>query len=182
MVSTAGSLLVYGKWVALLLLLRATLSRAQVGVSLCACNPATYTFELNFTAVCEDSSVTGPGIEGIFCFSREFGLQGNVTDFEPVAVSEVTILELNQDLQPFVQVPVEGDFRTGNTFKYSSISGTAALNETTIPGGLQMNIVGRNRVDQDISNVWIIVFTNECGIFPIFEIGDNIGWIKVVRA
>jgi hypothetical protein len=102
---------------------------------------------------------------------------GVCADFRPVAVNAIDIIELDQSLIPFSLTPIRGDYRNGNEFSYTSITATEPnLTSATIPGGLQMNIVGVNSVDQPIQNVWIIVFTSECGVFPIFTVGEQIGW------
>ena len=157
-------------------------AQAQVGVTLCACSPAVYTFELIFDGLCEDTNVEGLGIENSNCFTAPAGIEQNIEDFRPVAVTGVDILELDQTLVPFTFQPIRGSFRDGNIFTYTSITATDPnLPLERIPGGFQMNIVGVNELDQDIQNVWIITFTNECGVFPIFSIGEQIGWTKLVN-
>jgi hypothetical protein len=94
-----------------------------------------------------------------------------------VAINAVDILELDQQLAPFTLTPIREDFRDGNEFKYTSITATDPnLTSSMIPGGLQMNIIGVNELDEPIQNVWIIVFNNDCGIFPIYTVGEQIGW------
>lgn len=155
---------------------------AQVGTVLCACNPAIYTFEFVFDATCDETNVDGLGIENSDCFVSPAGIDQEITDFRPVAVSGVDILELDQQLVPFAFQPVRGSFRNGDTFQYTSVTATDPnLPPERIPGGFQMNVLGVNAIDQDIQNVWIITFTNECGIFPIFTIGEQIGWTRLVN-
>jgi hypothetical protein len=86
-----------------------------------------------------------------------------------VAINAVDILELDQQLTPYTLTPIRADFRDLNEFKYTSITATDPnLTSAMIPGGLQMNIIGVNSLDEPIQNVWIIVFNNDCGIFPIY--------------
>ena len=154
---------------------------AQIGTDLCACSPAVYTFELIFDATCDETNVDGLGIENSDCFVSAAGIDPDITDFRPVAVSSIDILELDQTLVPFVFRPYRGSFRNGDTFTYTSVVGTDPnLPPGRIPGGFQMNILGVNAIDQDIQNVWIITFTNECGVFPIFSAGEQIGWTKLI--
>lgn len=94
-----------------------------------------------------------------------------------MAINAVDILELDQQLTPYTLTPIREDFRDLNEFKYTSITATDPnLTSAMIPGGLQMNIIGVNSVDEPIQNVWIIVFNNDCGIFPIYTVGEQIGW------
>jgi hypothetical protein len=53
---------------------------AQVGVTLCACSPATYTFQLNFTYICNETTIEGAGLNNTECFVSPFGFDPeNVT-------------------------------------------------------------------------------------------------------
>ena len=172
------------RFASLLVLLGPLISpvHAQIGTTLCACNPAVYTFELIFDAVCEDTNVDGLGIENSDCFVAPAGIDQDITDFRPVAVSGIDILELDQTLVPFAFQPIRGDFRNGDIFTYTSVTATDPnLPPERLPGGFQMNVLGVNNIDQAIQNVWIITFTNECGVFPIFSIGEQIGWTKLIN-
>lgn len=155
---------------------------AQPGVELCACNPAVYTFELIFDALCEDTNVEGLGIRNSDCFTSPAGIDQEIENFRPVSVNAIDILELDQTLVPFAFQPIRGSFRNGDIFTYSSVTASDPnLPLDRLPGGFQMNLVGVNGLDQAIQNVWIITFTNECGIFPIFSIGEQIGWTRLVN-
>ena len=69
----------------------------------------------------------------------------------------------------------------GSTFVYSSIlERDPNLNEGNITGGLQAIIEGVNAQQTEIINTWIIGFTNECDVFPIFSVGDAIGWLEII--
>jgi hypothetical protein len=66
------------------LLANSAVVHAQVGVTLCACSPATYTFQLNFDFTCNDTSISGAGLNRTECFVSPFGFNPeNVTDFVP---------------------------------------------------------------------------------------------------
>ena len=94
-----------------------------------------------------------------------------------MAINAIDIIEVDQSLIPYALTPIRGDFRDGDEFSYTSITATEPnLTLATLPGGLQMNIVGVNSLDQPIQNVWILVFTNDCGVFPVFNIGEQVGW------
>lgn len=164
------------------LLASSSLVHAQIGVTLCACQPSVYTFELNFSAICDVSTIDSrPGVRGADCFARGIGLYADETfDFVPVQVTTVSIIELNRQFQVLAQTPYADSFQDGDKVTYTSILGTpegvAAVTPENIPGGLQIDIVGINALEQPITNVWIILFDNDCGIFPVLEKGDQIGW------
>jgi hypothetical protein len=154
---------------------------AQPGLSLCACNPAVYTFELDFNALCEDTNVDGLGIENFDCFVAPSGIDPEIEDFVPVQVTEIQILELDQNLVPFTFTPIIRNFRDGDTFTYTAITALRDdLPEGLIPAGFQITLIGANQFDQNIQNVWIITFTNECGVFPVFSVGEQIGWTRMI--
>jgi hypothetical protein len=156
---------------------------AQVGVNLCACQPSVYTFTLDFSATCEDANIEGPGIFDKDCTVSGVGRE-NVTDKVPVQVSSIQILELDQNLQVITQTPVVGTFLDGETFTYTSIIATESdnLNTSMVPRGFQMVLTGVNSLDEFIRNTWIIVYENDCGIFPILFEGQQNGWTIFVSS
>ena len=109
--------------------------------------------------------------------------QVNVTEFQPARVTTIQILELNQDLRVIAQTPINGDFRSGDIFKYTSV--IAQLDPETvdpnmIPKGLQITLAGRNSAEQDLVNFWLIIYDNDCGVFPVVLEGQQIGWTVFV--
>ena len=158
----------------------------QIGVTICACQPSVYTFTFNFSATCDVSTVEGPGVLDADCFARGFavGSADDVNDTVPVQVTTVSIMELNKDLGVLVQTPYTEVFRDGDSFTYTTIlsapDNITGLTPDMIPGGLQLGIVGVNQLEEPITNVWIILFDNACGIFPVLEVGDQIGWTILV--
>jgi hypothetical protein len=155
-------------------------SHAQkLGVTTCACQPATYEFTLDFNLGCGDRDVRAgnPGIVDSACVLNTQGNQ-NVTDFVPVRVTEIQILELDQNLQVIFQTTKQGNFINGSVFNYTSITQTMPnkLNSTSIPKGIQVFLTGRNAQEQDLVNFWAIVYDNACGIFPLLTVGEKMGW------
>lgn len=157
----------------------------NIGVSTCACQPSTYTFQLNFDLTCSDRDVR-PGDPGIIDTACVLNPQGNenVTDLVPVRVTEVQILELDQNLQVIFQTTLEDNFVNGSSFNYSSITHTMPqlLNDTSIPKGIQVFLTGRNAEEQDLVNFWAIVYDNDCGVFPLLEVDQKVGWTIFVSA
>ena len=48
-----------------------------------------------------------------------------------------------------------------------------------IPGGLQLDVKGKNKLDRDITNGFILKYTNRCGVV-LFTPGYSIGWLSFV--
>lgn len=163
------------------------LIRAQtIGTDICACQPSVYTFKFNFSAICEIQTIERPGVRGADCFTRGIGSNAeNITDTVPVSVTTISVLEIDRQLRPLAQTPYTGTFSSGDTFSYTSIAGTpegaASLTPESFPAGIQLDIVGVNRLEEPITNVWIILFDNNCNTFPVLQIGDTIGWTILVR-
>lgn len=166
----------------LFFLLAETTFAQTVGVDICACQPATYEFTLDFDLTCEDSTVGGPGINASACIINT-DVGQNVTDFRPVIVTNIQILELNQDFEVIAQTPISGTFVNGNTFRYTSVIAgrTADIPAVDVPRGFQLSMAGRNALEQDLVNFWLIIYNNDCGIFPIILEGQQIGWTILVR-
>ena len=61
-------------------------AQQRVGVDICACQPGTYEFTLDFDLTCDLKTIQGPGIGESSCVvDTQEGL--NVTDMTPVQVS-----------------------------------------------------------------------------------------------
>lgn len=159
-----------------LLLATMTGARAQEDDT-CACTPSTYEFTFNFGADCpEPGGDLAPGVEEITCFITSFSSE--VADTVPVSVQTISIIEADVDRVPIAQAAIDGDFEDGSTFTYTSIS---ALGETSqIPQSIQLTITGINEGGDSLVQVWAIKFTNDCGIYPVLEMGESFGWTEFV--
>jgi hypothetical protein len=155
------------------------LAMAQIGTNVCSCQPGTYTFTFDFSLICADRDIKAgdPGVIDAACVLNPQGI-ANVTDFVPVRVSEVQILELDQALQVISQTTYARDFLDRSSFTYSSITVTMPkeLNSTSIPKGIQVYFTGQNAQGQDLVNFYAIVYDNSCGIFPVLQPGQVSGW------
>jgi hypothetical protein len=172
-------------WVFLLAGVLFKSASAQAGRELCACFPSVYTFVFQFGQLCSETSISGTGVSSTVCFVSPAVANPAFEDEVPVAVSSIDVLELGQDLAPIASTQVTGDFRSGDSFTYASVvstpEGVDMVNELGVfPGGIQLNINGRNALDEFITNVWVIFFDNECGLFPVISEGDQIGWTQFV--
>ena len=152
----------------------------QIGETICACTPASYTFRVRFDLTCPGNIQNSTGIEDTDCTLNNLGNPAN-TDFIPVDVSRVEILELNREFQTIKFTEYADGFADNDTFEYVSITAEDSdLTEAGITRFFQSTVSGRNIAGDDISNVWVIELTNECDIFPIFSVGDAIGWLEII--
>jgi hypothetical protein len=152
-----------------------------VGVDICACQPSTYEFVLDFGLTCKEKTVAGAGINASECrITTDLNL--NVTDQVPISVSKVQVLELNQNLDIITTSQYNEEFADGDIFTYTSVIASNNITRPQdVPRALQMTIYGRNAEEQDLVNFWIIIFDNSCGIYPVVLEGEQIGWTIFVR-
>jgi hypothetical protein len=161
---------------------------AQIGVDQCACFPSTYTFVLALGQTCAETSLPNSGIEDSMCsILPEQPNTDLIGSPIPTSVSSITILELGQNLGTILttEIPIDSAFISGQTFTYTSFFGTQEGLDTneefgTFPRGLELRISGRNLFSETIVNTFTIEFNNTCGISPVVEEGDQIGWVKFV--
>ena len=107
-----------------------------------------------------------------------------VADLVPVSVQTVEVLELNQNLQVWSQelIEPEQEFLDGDTFSYTSYAAIPGdiVNPEDLPRAIQLNINGRNQFGEEIINVYLITFTNNCGAYPVLFEGQWAGWTRFV--
>ena len=161
-------------------------SSQELGVNLCFCQPDTITFKLDFSFECPGSNVAGPGINDTACLVETRDSIDAITDFAPTFVSEVQVLELDQNLQIVGQSFQNGPFFNGDEITYTSIvmqsPETVMASPELLPRGFQVSITGLNANEESLVNTWVVRYTNDCGIFPLLEIGDRIGWSEFVSS
>lgn len=154
----------------------------EIGTEVCHCAPNTYEFTLDFSLFCPPVNITvGDAVAATTCMVSPFG-DPNVTDLIPVAVQSIDILELDQNLQIRMQENIVGNFGDGDTFQYTSYAALPGemLNPEDLPRAIQVNIIGVNRFDEAIINVYLITFTNSCGSYPVLFEGQSAGWTRFV--
>jgi hypothetical protein len=140
----------------------------------CACQPQKYEFTLDFALTCKDSLTEGPGIEQTACVVEP----PDEGDQVPINVTSIEIAEVDQDLQDLNPLTLEGDYENGFTFEYTS---AIASGVTVLPKGIKMSITGTNADGIELINTWLILFTNDCSIYPVLTNGTQIGWTTLVR-
>lgn len=157
-------------------------AQEQIGVEICSCAPGTYQFTLDFSLSCPPVNITlGDAVTDTSCMVSPFG-DPTVSDLVPVAVNSIDILELDQNLQISVQENIAGSFGDGDTFQYISSAAVPGeiVDPTKIPRAIQLNIIGVNQFDQPIINVYLIIFSNNCGTYPVLFEGQYAGWTRFV--
>lgn len=155
----------------------------MIGVDICACQPSVITFKLNFTLECSESDVGGPGIVETACNigTRE---DRNVTDKVPTQISTVQVYELaGPDLSVVGGTTFTDGYLDGDDITYTSIVATKpdTIDDSNLPRGFQVVITGLNADEVTLVNQWAITYTNDCGIFPLLTVGEQIGWSVFVR-
>jgi len=148
------------------------------GTELCACSPRVYELTFDFSLECEPINIDmdNGGIDDATCLVAGFD-NVNVTDRIPVAVSSVQLIELGQDGAPAAVAQETGDFRDGDSITYTSISFEGAV----APRAFQVRALGRNAAGEPLVLQWAVTYTNNCGVFPVLEINDSVGWTIFVR-
>lgn len=155
-----------------------------IGEDICSCSPSAYKFKFDFDLSCPPVNVEeNDAVDKTNCVITAFG-DSDVTDFVPVAVQSIDVLELGQTIRIVVQERITGTFVNGDTFNYTSV---AAIPEdisdpTDIPRAIQINIAATNQFDEALLSTFIITLSNDCGAYPVFVEGQSAGWVVFVSA
>jgi hypothetical protein len=171
--------------VGVLLVLARTISAQQIGTDICACQPSIVTFTINFAFKCVESNVEGPGILETTCLTELTGDDEtrNTTDVAPVSVTEVQVLELDENKAVIAQTQFDtGPYSDGASFTYTSIvvDDPDSVTTSNFPKGFQVIAKGISATEEAVQNTWAIIYSNDCGIFPLLEVGEQIGWVNFV--
>ena len=145
--------------------------------SICGCSASTYAFSLDFALSCPPTNITtGQGISSVSCLISPFGAPTN--KLAPVVVDSVSIIELDQFNSVLVEERIDGELVDGDSFEYSSIINNQEkmMSIQNIPKALQLTLRGRNEDGVILMNVFVITFTNECGVTPLIQAGESAGW------
>jgi hypothetical protein len=167
-------------WLSLVVLLlnanQISLASAQ---GTCACQPGEITFTLNFALTCDDSNVvTGdPGINETLCV-----IFPTNDDTVPVSVMNISMSEVNRKFDLLKMVNYIGTYSTGDNITYTSfvVSNATSVANGNIPYAFQVTITGENAAGDFITNSYAIVYTNDCSVYPVLDVGSQIGWTEVV--
>lgn len=152
-----------------------------IGVDICACQPSVVKFRLDFSLICPSSNVSGPGINETSCIAgTRLGSEENITDQVPVSISKVQVLELDQNLQIMetTEYTDETGYFDGDEISYTALveREPESITADNFPRGFQVTLTGVNAQEEPLVNQWAITYNNECGLFYLLEVGEQIGW------
>jgi hypothetical protein len=160
-----------------------TTAQQQVGVDLCACQPAVYSVRLQFNLTCSDATITAglPGIEDTTCIVDK-STDVNLTDFVPTMINEIQFFETDQEGNIVQQNLFADGYVDGDVLEYTSflLSDATAINAVSLPSALSVFATGQNAAGEPIINTWAIEFTNDCAVHPVLTAGQRIGWTVFV--
>lgn len=151
------------------------------GAEICTCQPARFRLSLDLNLTCEASTIVSgnPGIDDAACT-----LQSTGTSVKPTQVKFIEISELNQELKTVRTSVFNDTLTTGDTIRFSSKISTSVddllADVTARPRGVQATIIGVDANGVEILNKWVLLFSNDCSIYPVISIGQQIGWTKFV--
>jgi hypothetical protein len=148
---------------------------AQSGT--CVCQPGEITFALDISLSCDNSTIIPglPGIEDALCTVTTDG--NSSPDDVPVSISSSTVSEIDSAKNELQTVTYNEAIFTYTSY---AITDRESVTNGTIPKGLQVSIMGLNAAGEIIINNVVIVFTNDCTIYPVLESGSQIGWTSLV--
>lgn len=149
----------------------------------CNCQPGTLTLTIDYELTCEGRTImTGdPGIDEAEClvFSQADPM---VSDPLPVTVTSVYIVEFDVNLDTLKFTNITDTFESGDTLSYETfaVTDTDAVSAGQIASGIQVTLFGFNAAGDDLANAFVILYTNQCDIYPVLTSGSTIGWTSVV--
>lgn len=145
----------------------------------CVCQPGEIVFTLDFALGCANRTIMSgqAGIEEAVCV-----VTPTTTDDVPISVSAISVSEIGTDLNTLKMENYTGTFLSGDTFTYSAFAATDSdsVMNGTIPNVLQVKITGSNADNEEIINNFVIIFTNDCTIYPVLDADSTIGWVSLV--
>jgi hypothetical protein len=163
------------------LVLLSTLAGTSAQINgVCSCSPSTFIFTLDFTLSCPPTLLgKNAGLLETACNISPL-FDRNITDLVPVVATQIQILELDRSAQILDQLSKPGEYATGDTITYSSLSADGVETEADIPGSIQVSVTASNADGGQLLLVWIAKYSNACDAYPLFSAGESAGWIVVV--
>jgi hypothetical protein len=167
---------------ALFLLAIVSSAMAQVpGTVACTCSPTMFTFTLNFLGTCPGEVMASDSIERTSCVVSDRDFM-SVSPEIPVTVTSIVILEFGLALNELSRTIIPGPFQDGESFEFTSIIARQAFEDNDAIRVLQIAVNGVNENQVPIRNSLGVVYTNACGVQPVFMFSDNFGWIVFVSS
>lgn len=152
-----------------------------IGDDVCGCSPRSFTFNLDLSLTCPPTNITSGGpVAAVSCIVSPFGAPSD--DLTPIVVESISILELDQSNSVLIEERIDGNLLDGDSFTYTSVLNDAASIESShqIPQALQLNLNGRNIDGVILLNVFIVTYSNRCGMVPVITEGHSTGWVVFV--
>jgi hypothetical protein len=158
-----------------------TLAGASAQINgVCSCSPSTFTFTLDFTLNCPPILISdNEGLDDSACNISPL-YNRNITDFVPVSATQIQILEMGRDGKILNQPTFPGDYASGDTISYTSLSADGVETEADVPGGIQLSVTAMNADGDELLMVWIVRYSNSCDTYPVFTGGESAGWTVLV--
>jgi hypothetical protein len=154
--------------------------RQVPGTDSCTCSPTDYTFTLNLNGKCDDSNVVpSDAIGRVRCIVSDDQFQP-IDDDIPTVITQIDVLEFGLNLTLLSETSFPGRFNDGDMFDFTSITGTPNYDGTNVPQIFQLSLNGLNANGEMVRNNLGVVYTNACGVEPIFNEGDDLGWLIFV--
>ncbi|KAL7565202.1 hypothetical protein ACA910_016544 [Epithemia clementina (nom. ined.)] len=133
----------------------------------CACQPAEYVFELDFTAPCPE--VNPFDSEGVADATCTVTAASDDTTFDEI--TSVIVAEYDQNGDQVNPVAFDGPFLDGAVLAYQSIIASNA-DLVTLPRSIRVNLRGANAGGLAVSAQWEVTFTNSCDVYPVIVGGE----------
>lgn len=146
----------------------------------CSCAPLVYEWRMDFQRECVPRNIAvGPnqGIKEMVC-SIESAPQSNATlNMTPIRVTAYQFIELDSMLTPLKsESTLDTNLKDGDLIEFASV---VASDQSIIPGGFQVSLLGENSAQQQIVLKWLVRYSNICEEIP-FSFGNSIGWMVYV--
>ena len=154
-------------------------SSAQIN-GICSCSPSSFTFTFDFALSCsKDLLLNSGGIQESTCNITPKS-DRNITDIIPVVVTSIQVLELNRSSTILNQTDILGNFVSGDSFLYTSLTASGVYAEADIPGQIQVSVTALNTDGKDILMIWVAQYTNACDFYPVFPLNGTTAWTILV--
>lgn len=156
------------------------------GADVCTCQPSKFSLSIDTSLTCETSTISSvnPGIQDTTCIVQSSS--GTRKTETPTQIVSIEISELNQELNKIRTSVFNDTFVSGDKIRFASRMSSSVYNlhdvddVTARPKGLQATIIGIDNDGLEITNNWVLLFSNECNIYPVISTGQQIGWTKFV--
>ena len=168
----------------LVLLLLTKSAEAQIGVTVCGCQPSNITFQFDFTndaSLCDTPTIpsgAGTGVQNITCSTTG---TGNA----PAVNKQIVISEKGQDGTAISQdQTIIANLTSGDGFRYDNVliaEKDKIDTEREIPLAFVIVMTGEDAAGGTVEQTVEFTFTNDCSIYPVLKANDGaVGWISIV--